>query len=123
MATGSEQQDTTTGQQETLTGALTRKRMRVATPLHNAETTALQAALREIQQLREERMQQRAEYEAQIQQRDEVLRRMEERIHLLDNTNNQLSRSNYSENDCNDRTAIRAADFEEVDARVSKNKE
>jgi len=123
MATGSEQQDTTTGQQETLTGALTRKRMRVATPLHNAETTALQAALREIQQLREERMQQRAEYEAQIQQRDEVLRRMEERIHLLDNTNNQLSRSNYSDNDRNDRTAIRAADFEGVDARVSINKE
>ncbi|CAL1672623.1 unnamed protein product [Lasius platythorax] len=97
--------------------------MRVATPLRNAETTALQAALREIQQLREERMQQRAEYEAQIQQRDEVLHRMEKKIHLLDNTNNQLSRSNYSDNDRNDRTAIRAADFEIVDARVSINKE
>lgn len=51
----------------------------------SAEAVTLQAALREIQQLREERLQQQAQFETMLLQRDEELRRLEERIQTREN--------------------------------------
>lgn len=64
------------------------------------EAITLQYVLREIRQLREERLQQQADYEAQLQQREEMLRRMEERIRQLDNndSHSQLSHSYNRDN-------------------------
>lgn len=75
--------------------AVARKRMRAATPLREAETTALQAALQEIHQLRQEQRQQRADFEALLQQRDEEIRRVTEQ-------HNQLSRFQIRETPRND---------------------
>ncbi|XP_072760466.1 uncharacterized protein [Anoplolepis gracilipes] len=55
------------------TAAMSRKRMRAATPIRAAENTALQAALQEIHQLRQEQRQQRADLEELLQQRDEEI--------------------------------------------------
>jgi len=59
------------------------------------EAVTLQAAMREIRELREERQRMRADFEAQLQERDSELRRLEERRrqeqHFL-----QLSPSNNS---------------------------
>jgi len=67
-------------------GVTTRKRCRIATP-HRAEgrertagAAALQKAMQEIQQLRAERLQQHADMEEILRQRDDQLRRMEERL-------------------------------------------
>jgi len=55
------------------------------------ESATLQAAMRELQQLRGERLHERDEFEAQLRQRDEMLRAMEERLRLLSNTQLSLS--------------------------------
>jgi len=81
--------------QDLAAGPSTRKRVRAATPLPAAapglttESATLQAAMRELQQLRGERLHERDEFEARLRQRDEMLRTMEERLRLLSNT--QLS--------------------------------
>ncbi|KAM0730354.1 hypothetical protein ACS0PU_002683 [Formica fusca] len=91
-------------------GVSTRKRSRLTstaatTSGPSLEAITLQSAMREIRELREERLQQRADFgtqlrqhdeqravfEAQLRERDEALRGMEQRIRLLDN-NNQVSR-------------------------------
>lgn len=56
------------------------------------EAEVLRTALDEIRQLREERLQQQLHFEAEIQQRDEELRRLQQRISTRE-TENQLSLS------------------------------
>jgi len=51
----------------------------------------LQAAMEEIKQLRQERLQQQTHFEAMLQQRDEELRRLEERFFERERPENQLS--------------------------------
>lgn len=73
-------------QQDLATGVSTRKRIQTVTPLPAAasgpsmESATLQVAMREIQQLRGERLQKRREFEAQLHQRDEMLCAMEEKM-------------------------------------------
>lgn len=84
------------------TGVSTRKRARAVTPEQgptpgpSMEAVTLQAAMREIRELREERQRMRADFEAQLQERDSEFRRLEERRrqeqHFL-----QLSPSNNSD--------------------------
>jgi len=83
------------------TGVSTRKRARAVTPEQaptpepSMEAVTLQAAMREIRELREERLRMRADFEAQLQERDSEFRRLEERRrqeHFL-----QLSPSNNSD--------------------------
>lgn len=62
------------------------------------ESTGLQAAMREIHQLREERLQQQAQFESQLQQRDKAFCRMKERLRT--SNFNQLSRSDCFNNEC-----------------------
>lgn len=141
MATGDEQQPMIIGeeQQPSTAGVSVRKKTRALTPLTESlaeaptGAVALQAALQEIRQLREERMQQQilfasqlqqrdearvqqqANFEAQLHQRDEVLRRMEERIRLQEQQN-QLSRLNNN-------SEIRSVNVEETVPCVVINKE
>ena len=60
-----------------------------------ADADALQDALREIQRLRQEQLQQQTQYKALLQRRDEELRRLEERTASQENqlslTNNRAS--------------------------------
>ena len=112
-------------QREAEIEAPSRKRLRAATLLHSAGTsagdTALQAALREIQQLQIERTRQREEYETQLQQRDEEFRRLEERIRQLDGI--QISRSNLVENERNSVDSVRTSgNFRETNTPESINK-
>lgn len=79
------------------------------------ERVTFQSALREIRQLCEERLQERVEFEAQLQQRNEMFRRMEERMCQMD-ANIKLSYSN-------NRSSFRAGNLEEIGARESINKE
>jgi len=89
-------------------GISSRKRPRAATLLQRAgaETgaTALQAALREIRQLREERQQERDNFEMRLRQREEELRRLEagvqqripQQLSPSDNRNNDRSNTENS---------------------------
>jgi len=60
------------------------------------ETTALQIALQEIRQLREDRQQERSDFEMRLRQREEKLRWLEAGI--LQRTSQQLSLSNNRNN-------------------------
>lgn len=76
---------------------LLRKRARSSTPAGESASsevphTALQAAMREIRQLQEERIRQQADFEARLQQRDEVLQELQERLQQ-----NELSQFNNRE--------------------------
>lgn len=72
-------------QRDQTTGVSTRKRLRAMTPVQAPfpdpmmETVTLQAAMREIRELHEERLRMRAEFEAQLQERDNEFHHLEER--------------------------------------------
>lgn len=116
----------TRSEQEAGAGVATRKRLRQrdATPLDmteastSSESSALQVALREIQQLHAERVRQQEEFQAQLRRRDEMLRGMEERLRRMDEI--QLSRNNLRENE---RVPIRIASADDLDTRESISKE
>ncbi|XP_077277427.1 uncharacterized protein LOC143905721 isoform X2 [Temnothorax americanus] len=80
--------------------ALTRKRLRAATPPLIPEMTTevitLQAVMQEIREMRAERTQREAEFAAMVQQRDDELRRIQERISQLSPSNNFASGENAS---------------------------
>jgi len=90
--------------QEMPAGISSRKKPRAATQLRRAKTEteamALQAALREIRQLREERQQERDNFEMRLRQREEELRRLEAGV--LQRIPQQLSPSNNGNNDRSD---------------------
>jgi len=87
--------------QEMPAGISSRKRPRAATLLQRAgaetEATTLQAALREIRQLREERQQERDNFEMRLHQREEELFRLEAGV--LQRILQQLSPSDNRNND------------------------
>ncbi|CAL1672146.1 unnamed protein product [Lasius platythorax] len=65
-----------------------------------SETDALQAALQELREMRNERDRQQARFEALLQEKDDQLRQLQQRI--SSQQNNQLSPSNNRDRACGD---------------------
>lgn len=90
-------------------GVSSRKRIRVTSTSQAArsepsmETITLQSVMREIRQLREERTRMQAEFDSQLREHDNELRRMEERFQqwitqLSPSNNREMHSQNSFEN-------------------------